>query len=920
MDYLDCGDSRANAATTEARRQAPARTKHFLAVLLLSTSLCSVTLTPTAHAQSAEHVYAIRAQPLSAALLEFSNASGIDIFFNQSMVGNRASGGLSGRHSVEEGLNRLLSGSGLSYAFNGNGAVTISDRLTGSQTFVADDGSLMLDTIDISAGGISSVYSPYETAAATAHISGETIERFRGSSPADMFRGTPGVMSGEARNGAGSIDPNVRGMQGMGRVTVKVDDAENQIAVYQGYQGISNRTFVDPDFIAGVDITKGSDASSGGIAGTVAIRTLDARDIVEDGKTFGLRLKGGFGTNTSSPQAGNRAGYLISNPIGVASDPTSGYGSATGSGTGMDRPSFLTPTQGSGNIVGAVSLDNVDFLAGYAYRERGNYHAGKHGPHADPVGTGPRPFCYASGVCPDLFIYRDYVENQGLANYRPGEEVLNTELQTESYLAKGTLRFGNGQSVKLGYTGYRSEAGDLLASALGTEYGQPVQQAQTTGVKLDTGTFQYRWQPDDSDLFDLKSNIWISKLEQRNPIRLRNWSNPPPASYGLPDDFRVGSDTTMWGGDISNTSKFDTSYGALNVNYGLSYKSEDTTPSAYTHELEGAGLRDGERQEAAIYGKASWEPLDWLTVNAGLRYQHYWSEDRSESPDQSPYDPDTYGQTLDAGGLSPSAGITLTPFEGTQFYVNYSNAMRSPSIMESLTGFSTIFNAALKPERSSNWEVGANLFGDDVLFADDRAMLKFGYFNWTVDDYISREFKSIQMADLTVQTMSVYNIDQAKFSGLELSTRYEIDDFTAELAANYYIDVEYCRTADTCGSSTLYGDYATNQVPPEYSVDLTLSQRFLDDALTAGGRVSYVGPRGAGHGEVTATGASQFISLVKWEPYTLVDVFAEYKINEHFTASARIENLFDQFYVDPLSLVTQPGPGRTFFASLTAKF
>ena len=97
---------------------------------------------------------------------------------------------------------RLLSGSGLSYAFNGNGAVTISDRLTGSQTFVADDGSLMLDTIDISAGGISSVYSPYETAAATAHISGETIERFRGSSPADMFRGTPGVMSGEARNGA----------------------------------------------------------------------------------------------------------------------------------------------------------------------------------------------------------------------------------------------------------------------------------------------------------------------------------------------------------------------------------------------------------------------------------------------------------------------------------------------------------------------------------------------------------------------------------------------------------------------------------------------------------------------------------------------------------------------------------------------
>lgn len=110
------------------------------------------------------------------------------------------------------------------------------------------------------------------------------------------------------------------------------------------------------------------------------------------------------------------------------------------------------------------------------------------------------------------------------------------------------------------------------------------------------------------------------------------------------------------------------------------------------------------------------------------------------------------------------------------------------------------------------------------------------------------------------------------------------------------------------------------QVPPEYTVALTLSQTFLDDALTVGGRISRTGSRAIGHGDVTAQGASQFISLIDWRPYMLVDAFAEYRINESLTASFRIENLTDAYYVDPLSLVQQPGPGRTFYASLMAEF
>ena len=87
-------------------------------------------------------------------------------------------------------------------------------------------------------------------------------------------------------------------------MTTTIDGAENAVTVYQGYQGVSNRTFVDPDFIASVDIAKGADAATFGNAGSVAIRTLDAKDIVQDGQTWGLRLRGGLRSNTSDPVAG----------------------------------------------------------------------------------------------------------------------------------------------------------------------------------------------------------------------------------------------------------------------------------------------------------------------------------------------------------------------------------------------------------------------------------------------------------------------------------------------------------------------------------------------------------------------------------------------------------------------------------------
>lgn len=894
-------------ARTATRRDARVTRSVFTCVLLSTTMLTPIAapLQP-AFAQGAGPTqarnFSIPAQPLSSALSAFIASSGWQVGYSSSIASGVTSQGVSGTMPPEQALRALLAGTGISVRMTGANTATLVQE-SADTSGATLDGAIALDTIDVSGGASSgtSVYTPYETAGAAAHISGETIERFRGTSPADILRGTPGVMSGESRN-SGGLDINIRGMQGMGRVATTIDGAENGVSIYQGYQGASNRTFVDPDFIASIDISKGSDVASRGIAGSVTMRTVDADDIVKAGETWGVRVKGSFGTNTSSPEAGALSGYAYPSRPGrpLVESPD-----------GMDRPGILQPTNGAASVIAATKGDNVDLVVGYAHRKQGNYHAGKNGPHAEAIDNGPGTVCNTNGICefwPETFY------NPGLANYRAGEEVLNTELETRSWLGKATIRINDEHTLQLGYTAYRGEAGDRLASQLTSKNTQSVQQSQTAGTSLDTGTVRYRWRPVDTKLFDLKANVWLSDLEQRNPPRNAYGTQPP--TLGLPVGYRTGADTVLYGGDISNTSAFDSEQlGALSLTYGLSWLTEDTRPRAYADIIEGwLNVRDAKRDEAGAFAKAAYTPWDWLTLNAGLRYSAFRMHDRktwANSPLYLNTDP-----VREDEGFSPSAGITLKPFDGVQLYANYSSSLRYPSLMEVASAFTLIINPDLGPERANNWEIGANLHKDGIFTANDRGMIKLGYFNWNIENYISRQWSEYAPNRFG---MRILNIDNAKFSGLEFSGHYEIAGFTADLAANYYLGIEYCFNGAPCDSKSLYSDYATNHVPPKYSVDLTVTQKLLEDRLTVGGRVSHVGPRAIGHGQQTAAGLSSFISQIAWKPYTLFDAFAEYKITEQLKANVSVENITDKYYIDPLGLVNQPAPGRTVRVGMTAE-
>lgn len=828
-----------------------------------------------AHAQAQnaarQYDFDIPAGPVAQAVNRIGRISGLSVVFRENIAISAVGKPVRGTMTAAQALSRLLAGTGVHYQFSNASTVAIFVPAPG--TSPPADGSVQLDTITVtggrSVGWDGGADSVYQTPGSVAHIAREQIERYRGSAPADILKSTAGVLSGESRN-SGSIDANIRGMQGQGRVPVTVDGTINSTSVYRGYQGVGNRSFVDPDFIGGVSIEKGPTSGPGGagaIGGSVSMRTISADDIVKPGNTFGVRIKAETSGNTTSRIENTERNML---------QPNNGIRKP------IDRPGFLEATNENGSIIAAMKTEHVDLLAGMSRRRLGNYHAGTNGGDAPQPTTAPASCIAAPATCAnDIGWY-----TPGLTRYLGGEEVLNTSEHTRSTIGKATVRFADDHEIEISGSRYMSEFGETYPQNIqpGTD---TIYRQSLSNVDLTRYGIRYHYDPA-TDLIDLSANAWGTELLEQTPI-----------SGGWLGDVKW---VDTQGADIANTSRFVTGIGDFAFQYGASFLEEAT--GVVGGVWNGIPSREGSRTEQSLFIRGDWKPWDWLTLEGGLRHQHYFTADLSQF----------YGQSARSGSTDGfNVGATVEPFDGVQVFARYFDASRLPSLMEGTRGFLLAADPGLGPETAHNYEFGVNLSRDGIFTDTDELGLKFSYFNNTIDNYISRRYNT------STFSMRIYNIAQAKFEGFEMSAHYEIGTFAADLSANYYTNVQFCRTTATCVDSSLAADYATNQVPPEYSLVATLSKTLFDERLTMSGRVSHIGPRAA-DAENPGGGGSSFIRAMPWNPYTLVDVFASYKISENMTLDFGVENLTDIYYIEPLSLGLVPSPGRTAKLSLTATF
>lgn len=127
------------------------------AMLRASTALAMPLTAPAAAAQETAGTgsFAIPAQPLSAALVRFGRASGLQIFFDERVVAGHRSPGVSGSMTAEAALARLLAGTELGYRFNNPRTVSILAQ-TPAAPAAAEPGSILLDTVVIQGEGMGS--------------------------------------------------------------------------------------------------------------------------------------------------------------------------------------------------------------------------------------------------------------------------------------------------------------------------------------------------------------------------------------------------------------------------------------------------------------------------------------------------------------------------------------------------------------------------------------------------------------------------------------------------------------------------------------------------------------------------------------------------------------------------------------------
>ncbi|MFT4090492.1 MAG: TonB-dependent receptor [Asticcacaulis sp.] len=837
------------------------------AASLVALSVPLMTQAAQAQTQARVQAYDLRAQPLAGALRDYMRISGVQVIYASGDGQGVTSSAVKGNYEPTEALSRLLAGTGLTFRLTGNNTATLEKASSAGN-------AIQLGTIrvegagDTGAGALAGEgfnddpsNAAYRTAGSSNYISSETVQRFRGSSAGDFLSGTPGVINGDNRN-SGALDINIRGLQGQGRVPVVIDGAMQESTVWRGYAGVAGRTYLDPDLIGGVVIEKGPSSAAdaaGAIGGVARVRTVGAQDIIAPGGRYGFVVRAGLTNNN------------------VDTPPPATVGGTEGRARYFNRPDTLDFNGTNLSVAYAQRFEKFDVVAAVARRKAGNYFSGRQGSGADSGGA------------------------SGMNAFDHEEQVLNTSQDNTSYLLRSVIRPADGHSVDLSYMRYESEYGEMMPSQI--IRGDGPLQASPSEAKVDTYTARYRYKPA-SDWIDFKADLWATELYSRieTPTRLTIGTNM------LNYDTINATASERWGLNVSNTSRFSGGFGDMAIAYGLSHdhekigRADDWEALKARHGTKVEEVRQGWKRQNSGFVSVEYKPVDWVNFNVSGRYIEATVQETKATGTNN---------RDEVSGWTPIVSLLVEPKPGLQVYGRYAEALRPPSLFESTSGFSAQANpdSNLEAEHAHNLELGVNYQKSTLFNADDLLQVKFSWFNNQVTNYITRGSENVGNGSVVVLT----NIPRVDMRGVELTLRYELSDYFAELSATRYGDMIICDKQELCLKANSRDGYVTTHLPPTKSATLHIGGHFLSDKLTLGARYLYSGDRP----KINVAGT---VTLTDWNGYETLDLYGSYKLTDHLSVDLSVDNVTDRFYLDALSLGMMPAPGRTIRLGVSSRY
>ncbi|MGQ7861021.1 TonB-dependent hemoglobin/transferrin/lactoferrin family receptor [Pseudomonas sp. 32A] len=852
---------------------------------------------PAGASQPATLMFDIAAQPLGSAVLSFADQAGLQVLFDSQRLQGLSSTALKGSFSVHEGLGRLLGAAPVEYRFTGARQVTLT------RVEQPANAALALATTTIT--GQHRNDWVYSSPRSVSVVGREQLDRNPPRHAAEMLEEAPGVYSAVSQQDPG-LSVNIRGIQDYGRVNMSVDGMRQN---YQqsGHQQRNGTLYVDPELLSEVVIEKGATSTMGGagvIGGVANFRTVEAADLLKDGKQIGGRIR-------------------VTTGLGGLSNGTHFIGSSA----------F------------AVGTDVWDMLVAASERHLGDYDPGTQGSIGD-LRTGTA-FIPAS---------QDRIKNT---------QVAYSGSVMRSRLLKLGLNLPADQRLQLSYLLTEVDYDDV--NMMTAEKPQLWEKLGSSNVKAQNLALDYSYTPD-NPLIDFKAKLYAvdtrndqSTLARgRTPgydvtyqtdtygVQAQNTStfalselSVLKANYGLEffyDKVRPDSNQPVEAGSAVEASAL-----------------ESITPK-------------GDRAMGSLFGRLDYDYDDWLNLNAGLRYDRYRLRGETGlntrtfiiGTTRQIGVPVAYDVDREEGHFSPTFGLSIKPgVDWLQLFATYGKGWRPPAVTETLVsgrphggGSESILpNPYLKPEKSTAWEVGFNVLKQDLLLEGDRVGVKVSYFNTRVDDF-SYMALGVQPPGYGIANIGnaayVNNLETTRFRGLEYQLDYDAGfaygqvNYTRMLGSN-----KFCSNTAWLGGVTKIQSRPGNRRPVDAMVPdnvanaavgcnailgssehmpmdrgtATLGARFFERKLDVGVRARY----SAGYyvkGGVGVTTSQTGVYPADWKPYTVYDLYSSYRATDQLTLRLAMENVTDRAYLVPLGdvLAFTLGRGRTLQGTVEYQF
>lgn len=619
----------------------------------------------------------------------------------------------------------------------------------------------------------------------------------------------------------GAVTVNIRGMSGLGRVNTMVD------GVTQTYYGMAPTSYhagtnssagvlIDPNFLAEVDLVRGTSAGSQGVnalAGSANMRTIGVDDVV---------------------RAGNHAGVLSRFSIG-----NNGMGRS-----GMVTVAGKTEAFGEGGSIGG--LIGTSGSTTYATYKNGGGRSSK-----------------------------DFI----------GDDNKFMRQNPQSQLYKLDMSFDAYNKLQLSARNYTNTF-------------------TQRDITSDDYYANYRYAPQ-NELIDFNILASTSRTEQKYAIG---------SMYNF-NDARLSNRSNAL--DINNTSRFALGDNTLSILIGGKMMQTEYTRQ-FTQEsptMSNAFSPAGKQNLQSLYTDVTLQRGIWQ-LDLGLNYTH--SEVKgfkpacAENVNCFPQGASTLDLRDDAFNPSATLSAQVTPW--LQPFVTYSHSSRAPNVQEAFFANEggASMNPFLKPERAQTWQAGFNIVKQGLITDDDSLHIKALAYQTRVKRYITSESfflcydgslcKDIDnSSDSFNANIAINSLTPVKSEGYEIEASYDMGYAYANISWSKQHTNQPTSIASTTQS---FGIDDMSDLPRTYAT-LDIGTRLFERKLTLGALVKYTGQskRLSTEGFDVDTNTTPKEKMPKIP--TIVDLYANYAINDNFTLKFGVQNLGNKDYAEALNRINQ---------------